>query len=583
MVCAIFGMVMLIILYAGCYRMCCSGNQPYHDSCIKATIHIVLTLLTYVLYLFDTLSDVFLFLHYIAIGQTSKFALVMAFTFAPVLFLAFIFFAKHHKKLECDYHKLSCREQLCFQMFGLVLVLVCSPFAALLPTYTYAQVLARGKTNFKFEYLTSYITLVEATLESAPQLTVQIYLLIIDSHTDTTYTGIIRYLSIIASSLGLAWSLNAFKHQNRKKMQNKEDGFCVKLIHWISRFAEIVPRIILIALCTAEYSVYVLFFVMYRFLCGCMYSLCERWAIDEKFRFLEEPDLILGIVGNIFCYSVSKIYQCQKKEQCGGKFFVGYYIIYYIENGIMLFFWYSDDPALLQLKIGGACSNHAWWAPGVIVFVSILCVVQLLFLYLYYRLRGKQPQVNSQNMSAEKCHQSDPLNSDSFTNHGQFDNHGFQDGLKTYNFHDGQVASPYDIDSQYANDSQMQPYCGYERNNQPVYRYPREELHVTQSYESDVNNRWNSEPYQNISQQSQQIQQYNMNPLQQWNDYHSQRGCYESNMSNRQTHFASSFHNQTFVGNVSSSYQSSMQSMTQGAVFTGTQYNSQGEYRFSGY
>ncbi|VDI11536.1 Hypothetical predicted protein [Mytilus galloprovincialis] len=342
MVCAIFGMVMLIILYAGCYRMCCSGNQPYHDSCIKAIIHIVLTLLTYVLYLFDTLSDVFLFLHYIAIGQTSKFALVMAFTFAPVLFLAFIFFAKHHTK--------------------------------------YAQVLARGKTNFKFEYLTSYITLVEATLESAPQLTVQIYLLIIDSHTDTTYTG-------------------------------------------------------------------------------------------------NNPKQILRT--------------CRQK--------------------------------------------------------------------------------NATNLIP------------SFTNRGQFDNHGFQDGQQTYNFHDGQVASPYDIDSQYANDSQMQAYCGYERNNQPVYRYPREEQHVTQSYESDVNNRWNSEPYQNISQQSQQIQQYNMNPLQQWNDYRSQRGWYESNMSNRQTHFASSFHNQTFVGNVSSSYQSSMQSMTQGAVFTGTQYNSQGEYRFSGY
>ncbi|CAC5400039.1 unnamed protein product [Mytilus coruscus] len=397
---------------------------------------------------------------------------------------------------------------------------------------------------------------------------------------ETTTDGIIRTLSIIASSLGLAWSLNAFKHQNRKKEQNKEDSFCVKFIHWISRFAEIVPRIILIALCTAEYSVYVLIFIVYRFLCGCMYSICERWAIDESFRFLEEPDLILGIVGNIFCYSVSKIYQCHKKEQCGGKFFVGYYILYYIENIILLYFWYSDDPALLQMKIGGACSNHEWWAPGVIVVAIIGCVIQLLFLYFYYRLRRKQHPTIAKNMSSETCNQSASLNSDSCTNHEQFDNHGFQDEQQIYNYHNGQVGNPYDFTDRYVNDSQMQGYCGYERNNRSLYRYPGEEINVRQSQESEGNNRWNNESYPNTWQQSQQIQQYNKNQLQQWNEYPSQSGWYASN---RQTHLASTFHNQTFVGNVSSSYQSSMQSMTQGAVFTGTQYDSPGEYMFSGY
>lgn len=46
---------------------------------------------------------------------------------------------------------------------------------------------------------------------------------------------------------------------------------------------------------------------------------------------------------------------------------------------------------------------------------------------------------------------------------------------------------------------------------------------------------------------------------------------YASNMNNRQTHFAATFHNQTFVG---SSFQSSMQSIARGAVFSGTQHDS---------
>ncbi|VDI11535.1 Hypothetical predicted protein [Mytilus galloprovincialis] len=65
--------------------------------------------------------------------------------------------------------------------------------------------------------------------------------------------GILRYVSITTSFLGLAWSLNAFKHQHRKKELEEDDSMSVKLVHWISRFAEILPRIILIALVAAEY------------------------------------------------------------------------------------------------------------------------------------------------------------------------------------------------------------------------------------------------------------------------------------------------------------------------------------------
>ncbi|CAC5400036.1 unnamed protein product [Mytilus coruscus] len=208
---------------------------------------------------------------------------------------------------------------------------------------------------------------------------------------NTTMTSeFIRYVSITASSLGLAWSLNAFKHQYRKTEQNQEDSVLIKVIHWISRVAEIGPRIILLALITAEYSYLVSIFIIYRLLHGLMY-VCSKEDIGL--------DLFLGTFGNIFCFSVSQIYQCHKKEQCGGIFFGFYYALYYAENAAMLFFWYSDDPELLHYKIGGACSNHAAYAPYIFGIVCVGCVFQLSFLRLYYWRRKKQQTANLTNTS----------------------------------------------------------------------------------------------------------------------------------------------------------------------------------------
>ncbi|CAG2204718.1 unnamed protein product [Mytilus edulis] len=474
-------------------------------------------------------------------------------------------------------------------IFGMVMAIIlyaaayrvcCSGGQPYHDSYTkYAQLLARGKENIRWQYLTSYLTLVEATLESAPQLTVQIYLAITDTHLDTSTTSIIRYLSMTASALGLAWSLNALKHQVRKTDNEKEDDFKVKMFHWCARLFEIGPRILLIALVTAEYSILVLIFIMYRFAFGCIYGCCERWSVKERCRFLEEPDLILGIIGNIFCFSVSEFYKCHKKEQCGGKFFAVYYILYYTENSILLYLWYSDDPGLLYIKLGGACSNHERWAPGVFAVVTLACVLHLLCLNLYYCSRRKQHRTIAKGMLDETCSHNASLDKvDQFssgTNRRQFDNCGFQVENQTNNYQNSLEGNTCDYGVTYENDSHMQRYYEYD-SDRHVDQYRGEKLNTRQLYESEGNSRCNTESYQ-----SQPIQQYNTNQqhLQHLNDYPSQSDWYASNRQ----HFIPTFHNQTFGGNVRSTYQASMQSMTQGAVFIGTQYNSQGEYRFSGY
>ncbi|XP_052065365.1 uncharacterized protein LOC127705157 [Mytilus californianus] len=389
-------MFMMIILYAAVCRLC--SSEKYHDSLKQAIFHIALTLLTYFLYLFDTLSDVFLLIHYCKIGEYLIFFIIMVFTVLPVLFIATYFYGKgvgNNITKYCETLCATCVHKC--RYFNVVIkmlsVFMSSLYAVILPTLTYAQALAQGKQpDRNLEYTVAYLTLVEATVESTPQLTIQIYLSITNTQTETTQTQIIRYMSIAASSLGLAWSLNAFKHQYRKTKQNQEDRFLIKFIHWISRFAEIVPRIILISLFMAEYSYLVLILIIYRVLNGLMFVCCkEHFLLDD----------ILGLFGNIFCYSVSRNVRCQKKEYCGGYFFPLYYILYYAENVAMLYLWYSDDPALLKIKIalGGACSNHEWYAPCVFVVVVVGFVVQPSLLLVYYRLRKKQHKPKDTNTS----------------------------------------------------------------------------------------------------------------------------------------------------------------------------------------
>ncbi|XP_063398408.1 uncharacterized protein LOC134683194 [Mytilus trossulus] len=396
MVIMIFVMVMLVILYAAGYRLCSKEKYIQHESLKEAALHIALTLLTYFFYLFDTISDVFLLIHYAKIGELSSFFVVLVFTVLPVLFIAAYFYTQVSGKVITTYFENCCATcvnkcRCCGVAIKILSGFLLSLYAVFLPTYTHAQALAQGKQpDRKLEYTLAYLTLVEATVESAPQLTIQIYLSITNTLTATTQTKILRYMNISASSLGLAWSLNAFKHQYRKTKQNQEDGILIKVIHWISRFAEIVPRIILIALIMAEYSYYVSFFIAYRLLHGLMY-ICSKGN--------NVLDLLLGIFGNIFCFSVSRIYRCHKKEHCGRIFFPFYYILFYFENACMLYLWYSDDLVLLSIKIGGACSNHTGIVPYVFIVVILGFIVQPSCLLLYYRLRKKQHTPNDTNTS----------------------------------------------------------------------------------------------------------------------------------------------------------------------------------------
>lgn len=120
----------------------------------------------------------------------------------------------------------------------------------------------------------------------------------------------------------------------------------------------------------------------------CINFLCDITIDKQPCEVLKKPDLFLGIIGNIFGYSVKDIYVY--KKICWGKFYIGYYILFYAEIGCLLYLWFSYNLVLAYHKFGGACSNHEWYALYVFVVVVLGFIVQPLFLYLYNWLRRKQ-------------------------------------------------------------------------------------------------------------------------------------------------------------------------------------------------
>lgn len=133
MVSVIAGIVFLVIMYAAAKRMCFSRRGSHLDSFKERTFHVGKALFICVLYLFDLLSDVFLSIHYIAIGQFSNFLLVMGFTLVPFFFLSFMLLTVFIKPGR------SCK-LWCLWISGLVLLLVLSPLTILLPTIAYVKV-----------------------------------------------------------------------------------------------------------------------------------------------------------------------------------------------------------------------------------------------------------------------------------------------------------------------------------------------------------------------------------------------------------------------------------------------------------
>ncbi|XP_062592891.1 uncharacterized protein LOC134254376 [Saccostrea cucullata] len=197
--------------------------------------------MTIVLFLIDLASDINMTYIYWRESSTENFILSLIFTGLPVLanVVTVIMVMRENK-----------------YYVNTMIFLLCFFFSPLIQLLVLISVLAMGAKDERAEKLVrlaSLLGLIETTFESAPQIIVQIHINIGSTEDEETSIKYIRYVALAGSALGLAKSMYNFKH-NVEKGDTGDLTLPTKVVSFLSRIAEIGPRVILLALLVSEFK-----------------------------------------------------------------------------------------------------------------------------------------------------------------------------------------------------------------------------------------------------------------------------------------------------------------------------------------
>jgi len=205
------------------------------------------------------------------------------------------------------------------------------------------------------------LRLFESFMESAPQLVLQIYILIKDPHanrinnTQLVDEGVDPYLkltilvlSVTSSLVSLAWSLVVYHRSLRYTFQDKKNISLVgTLFQFLWQFSSITARVLALALFASVFPKYI------GPLCAAHWMVMSFWVIFQRTAACNthcEEFLFALVLGAIYIFSFFNA----KEEQTRNKYLL-YFSFSFVENTALLaiWFWRADKtvwyvfPALL--------------------------------------------------------------------------------------------------------------------------------------------------------------------------------------------------------------------------------------------
>ncbi|XP_062592885.1 uncharacterized protein LOC134254372 isoform X2 [Saccostrea cucullata] len=224
-----------------------------------------------------------------------------------------------------------------------LIFLSCLFFSPFIQLFLLTGILAVGAMHKRSEELVrmaSLLGLIETTFESAPQIIVQIFINIENTDDGETKSKYFRYITLVGSVLGLAKSMYNFKHDVEKGDRSKLT-LPTKILSFLSRIAEIGPRVIILALFVSEFRFYsVIFFAVHilitfgiAFVAG-----YNNGVLDAFEREREIMLLLLGSFANTFFFCKYKLYE-NVKEEMQSRITIMFYMFYYIENAVLITLW----------------------------------------------------------------------------------------------------------------------------------------------------------------------------------------------------------------------------------------------------
>ncbi|XP_066560617.1 XK-related protein 6 isoform X1 [Amia ocellicauda] len=214
-----------------------------------------------------------------------------------------------------------------------------------------------------YEYAdVNMLRLLETFLESAPQLVLQLCIMIQKNRAET-----LQCVSSVASLLSLAWVLASYHKLLRDSRDDKKSmSYRGALIHIFWRLFTISSRVLSFALFASIFQLYFGIFVVVHW-CAMAFWIVHG-GTDFCMSKWEEVlfNMVVGIV-YIFCWFNVKEGRTRYRM-------VAYYAVVLIENAILTFLWYfyRDPTTTDSYAVPALCGVFLSFASGVV------------FMFLYY-------------------------------------------------------------------------------------------------------------------------------------------------------------------------------------------------------
>ncbi|XP_072027545.1 uncharacterized protein [Amphiura filiformis] len=176
---------------------------------------------------------------------------------------------------------------------------------------------------------TTMLRLLEAFMESAPQLVLQLYIM-----TQLTDIYWLTAASALASLVSLSWSLEAYHKALRESVPSEKNvGWCSLMMRMAAHTFLITSRVISLALFAAYFQWWV--FVA----AGSHWLLMTLWLICQKTQFCStrcEEVMFDAVIGVVYIFSFFNMKPNRTRYRA-----LGYYSLVFVENTVMFALWYK--------------------------------------------------------------------------------------------------------------------------------------------------------------------------------------------------------------------------------------------------
>ncbi|XP_017577027.2 XK-related protein 8.3 [Pygocentrus nattereri] len=224
----------------------------------------------------------------------------------------------------------------------------------------------RGEKGSEYAvYLThdlSMLRLIETFCESAPQLSLMIYIMLHNNEART-----IQYVSMIASTTSIAWMVVDYHRSLRSFLPDKsKQGWLSSAFYFLWNLLLIAPRVVTVALFTSVLPRY----IAAHFLC--LWLAFVLWAWLQDTNFMDTPAgewLYRATIGLIWYFSWFNVAEGKTRGRS-----IIYHFFALTDIGVLLFsWWWLRDPETTQS-----------YSLFILFLVPLSYVLGLLVKTLYY-------------------------------------------------------------------------------------------------------------------------------------------------------------------------------------------------------